>query len=198
MGFSTFHLCDTEFNQDIAFCKSFLSELIEHGPSMEWALYMKASPYDDELFHMLRKSGATLITLSLPTGQDSIDHAEKISRLARKHGIRFAIDLLVGFPDDTIKSVALIIDRLRKTSADTIGINSTIRLYPGCRISHIILGSENNTKHLLGEIKENPDFIRPAFFRRITVDSLREIIGDDPRFRIEGFERTSNYQRLGG
>jgi len=90
------------------------------------------------------------------------------------------------------------IERLRKTTADTIGINSTIRLYSGCTVTHTILDSGENTHYLLGDITDNPDFVRPAFFRKITVDMLREIIGDDPRFRIEGFERTSNYQRLDG
>ena len=40
--------------------------------------------------------------------------------------------------------------------------------------------------------------IRPVFYNSITMDMLKELIGDDPLFKIEGFERTSNYERLQG
>lgn len=195
-GFTTFHLCDTEFNQNLGHCKSFLETLIQKGPEIKWVLYVKTYPYDDELFRLLKKSGADLITLSIPTGKNWLEHSGKICRLAKKHGIKLAIDLLVGFPGETIESVKSKIEALRKIKPDTIGVNSTIRLYPGLAVVRMIVGSSDYRKHLSGAVADNPYFIRPVFYNHISVDMLRKIIGDDPLFKIEGFERTSNYERL--
>ena len=157
---------------------------------------MKSYPYDDELFLLLKKSGVELITLSIPTGNSWLEHSGKIRRFAKKHRIKLAIDLLVGFPGETIESVKSKIEALRKIRPDAIGVNSTIRLYPELAVARMINGSADYRKHLLGTVTDNPHFIRPVFYNHISVDMLREIIGDDPLFKIEGFERTSNYERL--
>ncbi len=36
------------------------------------------------------------------------------------------------------------------------------------------------------------------FYNLIPVDTIKELVGDDPLYKIEGFERTSNYERLQG
>ena len=56
--------------------------------------------------------------------------------------------------------------------------------------------SADQRRYLFGELEGNPGFIRPVFFSSISVDALKEIAGDDPIFRIEGFERSTNYERL--
>ncbi len=195
-GFTTFHLCDTEFNQNLGHCKLFLETLIRKGPEIKWSLYMKTYPYDDELFRLLKKSGADMITLSIPTGENWLLHSKKIRNISKKHGIKLAIDLLVGFPGETIESVKGKIEVLRKIRPDNVGVNSTFRLYPELPVTRTITGSADYRKHLLGEITDNPHFIKPVFYNNISVDMLREIIGGDPLFRIEGFEQTSNYERV--
>lgn len=196
-GHCEFHLCDTEFNHDLDFCHRFLETLIDRGPSIGWVLYMKTSPYDEGLFRLLKKSGAHLVTLSVPTGPDSLNHAAKVCRLAKKHGIRLAVDFLCGFPGQNVESVAGAIEALRRMGPDTVGIINAIRLYPGTGVTRTVSGSpEECRSYLRGETVDNHSFIRPVFYEGISIDQLREIIGDDPLFKIEGFERTSNYERL--
>jgi radical SAM superfamily enzyme YgiQ (UPF0313 family) len=195
-GITGFHLCDTEFNQDLDFCHTFLEMLIAKGPVISWAVYMKSSPYDDELFRLLKKSGANFVTLSIPTGSNSLEHAGKICWLAKKYNIKLAVDLLLGFPGETAESVKRTIDYMRKIRPDTIGVNTTFRLYTEMGMTREILASPRYSENLTGSVKDNPGLVRPVFYNHITVDTLREIIGDDPLFRIEGFERTSNYQRV--
>ena len=195
-GFTTFHLCDTEFNQNLSHSTTFLETLIKKGPGIKWALYMKSSPYDDNLFRLLKKSGAELITLSLPTGTNRFEHAMEQCRLAEKHGLKLAVDLLLGFPGETIDFVKRTIETLRKIRPDTVGVNSTIRLTPGLEVTRTVTGYSEYRKHMLGAVDDNPHFIRPVFYNHLSVDTLRGIIGDDPLFKIEGFERTSNYERL--
>ncbi len=197
-GITDYHLCDSEFNQDLAFCHSFLEYLITKGPKISWALYMRTSPFDDCLFELLKKSGANMLTISTPTGGDSIADAGKMIALAKKYDLAVAVDLLLGFPGDTRESIAKTIDDMRAVEPDTVGVNATLRLAPSIPVAKEIMDSAEHRKHLLGAVENNPDFIRPVFYNHITVEMLREIIGDDPRFRIEGFERSSNYERLTG
>ena len=36
-GVKSYHLCDTEFNQDLAHCKAFLNELVDRRIGISWA-----------------------------------------------------------------------------------------------------------------------------------------------------------------
>jgi radical SAM superfamily enzyme YgiQ (UPF0313 family) len=197
LGFTEFHLCDTEFNQDLAHCKAFLQTIVTRGPEITWTLYMKVSPYDDELFDLLKKSGAYLITLSVPTGKNSLDHARAIGRLAKKYGIRLAVDFLCGFPGDTVESVKQSLEILRGIEPATVGINAHLRLYPELALTRHIMSSPVYIGRLLGApLKDNQDMIKPVFYNHISIETLRELVGDDPLFTIEGFEQTSNYERI--
>lgn len=197
-GIGEFHLCDTEFNQDLDFCKAFLTTLIDKGPAISWALYMKERPFDTELFRLIKISGATLVTVSVPTGSGSPDDLPRLISQAKDAGLQVAVDLLVGLPGETDDSIARTIDRFRHMSPgpDTVGVNSTLRLYQNCAITAKVTEADEYRPYLFGELENNPGFLRPAFYRRYTADMLKTIIGDDPLFKIEGFERTSNYQRL--
>jgi len=195
-GFTRFHLCDTEFNQNLEFCKTFLTTLIGTGLEITWVLYMKSSPCDEELFRLLKRSGASMVTLSLPTGDGVPGNASDICRFAKDCGIKIAVDVLVGLPGESIDTVRRTIETLRAIGPDTVGVNSTYRLYPGLAATRRIMDSPEERTYLTGCPVDDPDFIRPVFYNRISVELLREIIGDDPLFTIEGFERTSNYERV--
>ncbi|MBN1294345.1 MAG: cobalamin-dependent protein [Candidatus Latescibacteria bacterium] len=195
-GINMFHLCDTEFNQDLSHCKAFLNELINRQLDISWSVYMKTSPYDEELFSLLKASGVHIITLSIPTGYNSLDLAKDIGKLTKKYEIKLAVDFLCGFPGDTVKSIKTSIDTLREIKPDTVGINSYFRLYPKLTVTKQILSTPEYINFVFGELQDNSDLIKPVFYNHIGVDSLRDIIGDDPLFTIEGFERTSNYERI--
>jgi radical SAM superfamily enzyme YgiQ (UPF0313 family) len=195
-GFNEFHLCDTEFNQDLNYCHNFLETLIAEGPSISWVLYMKSAPYDEKLFRLLKKSGAGLVTLSLPTGKDPMAHASEIRKLSKKHGIKLAVDFLCGFPGQSLDTIKDSLESLRRIRPDTVGLISVIRLFEGMEITRSVTSSTEYQKNLCGETENNPSFIRPVFYKSISPECLHEIIGEDPLFKIEGFERTSNYERL--
>jgi len=195
-GVCQFHLCDSEFNQDLKYCHEFLETLISARLPINWALYMKSTPYDQKLFRLLGASGANLLTLSLPTGKDGLKHAARIRRLTKKYGIRLAVDYLCGFPGQTPSEVREDVERLRRIRPDTVGLNSFIRLYSGAGVSSVANTDPDQRRFLFGELEDNPGLIHPVFYSGISTDTLKEIAGDDPIFRIEGFERSTNYERL--
>lgn len=195
-GIRDFHLCDTEFNQDLYFCSQFLEGLIARDLGIGWVVYLKASPVDEALFRLLAKSGAGPVTLSLPTGHRPFERIADIVRMAHDHGIRLAVDYLCGFPGQTLDDIRREIDILREAGPDTVGVNTILRLCPGLGITKTILGSPEHRQYILGDVDASEGLVRPVFYSRFDLDTLRSVIGDDPRFRIEGFERTSNYERL--
>jgi hypothetical protein len=195
-GITSFHLCDTEFNQNLTHCTTFLRTLIDTGPKIDWALYLRSWPYNEDLFRLLARSGANLATLSLPTGEDWLNRTKAMVQYGRDNGIRLAIDLLVGFPWQARDDVARIIDTLRSFEPSTVGVNSTFRLLKGLPLTKWVMESPGHRKHLLGAVDDNPDFLKPVFYRWLDTDMLGDLIGGDPLFKIEGFERTSNYERV--
>ncbi len=194
-GFGAFHLCDPEFNQDPAFCRNVLDELAR-GPRFSWALYLKTSPCDPDLFQRLAAAGADRVTVSVPTGPDSVERAPSVIRWAHEAGLRCAVDLLTGFPGQPRERIRYTIETLRSANPDTVGVNATFRLYPGMAVTRAVFMDPARRARLTGTVERNPDLIRPVFYTEIPLEDLRNMIGDDPRFVIEGFEHTSNYQRL--
>jgi radical SAM superfamily enzyme YgiQ (UPF0313 family) len=55
-GYHDFHLCDSEFNENLDFSKEFCEAIIGNSLNFKWTLYMKPYPYDEELFRLLSKS----------------------------------------------------------------------------------------------------------------------------------------------
>ena len=84
-------------------------------------------------------------------------------------------------------------DFFRDTRPDTVGVNAWIRVF---KYTGLGVGMRAGTP-AAGSIEgEDPDYIRPVYYSWLSVDDCRELIEDDPLFRIEGLERRSNYERL--
>jgi radical SAM superfamily enzyme YgiQ (UPF0313 family) len=107
-GYHDFHLCDSEFNDNLNFSKEFCEAIIKSSLKIKWALYMKPYPYDEELFRLLSKSNAYLITLTVDSDETiqfdnkySYDDLEKIVKYCKKYNIELAIDLLSGIHQES-------------------------------------------------------------------------------------------------
>ncbi|MFH1071707.1 MAG: cobalamin-dependent protein [Candidatus Glassbacteria bacterium] len=195
-GVADFHLCDAEFNQELSFCHRFAGDLANEGLEIGWTLYLKAVPADQRLFELLSASGAYLVTLSLPSGPDGLKRAGMMADAARENGIRLAVDYLCGFPGQSPDQVRRDLDELRTAEPDTVGLNCFIRLYPGLPLTRQILADESLRPGLTGSLTDNGSLLRPVFFSSITLEQLSDIVAGDPLFRIEGFDRKTNYERV--
>ncbi len=202
-GYRRFHLADCEFNQSLHHCVHFLERLIARNLDMEWVLYMNPHPYDEHLFTLLQQSHATLVTMSVCSdsreqARAHYDHQDirNVRDLCKKHGIKLAIDLLVGFPGESIDSVKKMIEFLKKIRPDSVGVNFYYRLYQNTVIIKDLLKSTELCSRLSRPLKAKEDFLEPIFFNKFSMDEIQALLGGDALFKLEGFQKTVNYERV--
>lgn len=196
-GGSRFHLCDSEFNEDPDFAISFLKALRESDLGIDWALYLKPSNYTRKLFQLMRETGVSLITLTVDSWKKCPLYWEDIEKIvfgARANGIRIVIDFLTGFPYEQEETLAFYLDLFRRLQPDRVGINCHLRLYRGLKVTSIIAADPSLRRHIIGN-PDDPDFLHPVFYNQLPIERLREMIGTEPLFRIEGLEKGVNYSR---
>ncbi len=196
-GYNHFHLCDSEFNENLEYAVDFCTELKKAGMAIKWALYMKPANFNKNVFRLLKDTGVYLITLSVDSYK-KCDHYwadyEKFIFSAKAYGIKTAVDFLTGFPYESDVDILRHLDQLRRPLPDSVGINTYIRLYKSLKITDIILKDTALRDKLLGNT-DDMRFIKPVFYNHIDTDKLRQLINGEPLFRIEGLEKGVNYTR---
>lgn len=199
-GFKRFHLCDSEFNINTEHCIAVCKAIIKHAGKIDWVVYMKREPFSAELFHYMHQTGVSAMTLSIDSEyctQNNFDNLALFLKIAKDTGIQVAIDLSIGYPYEDMRQARRLIEFLDKQPVDTVGINSHFRVYPGTRLFENIQ-QDNNLRQYLINGHGKGGFFYPVFFAYFPVESLKNLVGNNPKFRIEGFDKKTNYQRLGG
>ncbi len=196
-GLRRFHLCDSEFNEDLDYAMDFLKALKDAGPGLDWTLYLKPSNHNRKMFQLMRETGVSLITLTVDSWKKCPLYwgdIEKIIFSARSNGIRIVIDFLTGFPYEQDDTVKFYLDLFRRLQPDSVGINTYIRLYRGLKVTEIVQRDPALEKYILGEGGAG-DLLHPVFYNHLPAERLNEMIGDEPMFRIEGDGQGVNYSR---
>lgn len=195
MGFHRFHLCDSEFNQDINHCISVCKSIINHAGKINWALYMKPEPINEELFYWLKESGASLITLSVNSNEFRIEILDVFIEFTKQYNIPLAIDLSAGLPYEQINSLQRLLQFLNKKDISTIGVNSFFRIYPYTTLYEKIRNDVSLQKNLI-RLSPETNYLCPVFYNHLGIEELNSIIPKANNFRIEGFDAKTNYQRI--
>jgi radical SAM superfamily enzyme YgiQ (UPF0313 family) len=197
-GYNHFHLCDPEFNEDPDHALAFCESLKKLGPPITWTAYMKPGRCSEHLFSLMRETGVYLVTLTVDSFQRDkryrADVEQFISR-AQSAGITVAVDFLTGFPyenDDTLKGF---LDLFRVCRPDSVNINTYIRLYKPLRITSVIRKDPTLKDNLLGDVHDS-SFLQPVFYNQVSPERLKELIGNNPLFRVDGLDKKVNYRRL--
>lgn len=197
-GYNHFHLCDSEFNESLEFSIDFCNALKKSGMNIRWAVYMKPAEFSKKLLKLMKETGVYLITLTVDTWKKCTEYwgdIEKFVFTAKPLGLKIAIDLLAGFPYETEEDTLECLNILRRLQPDSININTFIRLYKKLQITNLILKDTNLKENLLGDISDST-FVRPLFYNHLSTERIKQMIGRDPIFRIEGLERAVNYIRV--
>jgi radical SAM superfamily enzyme YgiQ (UPF0313 family) len=199
-GFDDYHLCDSEFNIDINHCHGVLDAMAAAGLKMRWALYMKPAPCDAALLDGLQRTGAYLATVSVESaaiarGRYAWDDVAFILCGLRERGIKAAVDLTVGLPDEEIGSVRRAIDFFRTERPDKVNVNAFLRVYGGTRLESMLRTRADLRAHLTEELPDGPPLFR-LFYNQLPLEELKIMLGEDPMFKLEGFDHGTNYEIL--
>jgi radical SAM superfamily enzyme YgiQ (UPF0313 family) len=201
-GYHNFHLCDSEFNEDLEYSKKFCKTIIKKSFDFKWTLYMKPYPYDEELFELLSKSHAYLITLSVDSDKKiqagnnySYNDLEKIIKYCKKYDIEIAIDLLTGYPDEPLQSTQEVIEFFRKNRPKTVGINFYYRLFRNTELTVLIDRNPVMQKKLTRLYAKEESCVIPIFYSRYSKKDIEELICGDDLFAIPGITPGVNYQQ---
>ncbi|MEJ2306542.1 MAG: B12-binding domain-containing radical SAM protein [candidate division WOR-3 bacterium] len=201
-GYHNFHLCDSEFNEDLEYSKKFCKTIIKKSFDFKWTLYMKPYPYDEELFELLSKSHAYLITLSVDSNKKiqagnnySYNDLEKIIKYCKKYDIEIAIDLLTGYPDEPLQSTQEVIEFFRKNRPKTVGINFYYRLFRNTELTVLIDRNPVMQKKLTRLYAKEESCVIPIFYSRYSKKDIEELICGDDLFAIPGITPGVNYQQ---
>jgi hypothetical protein len=201
-GFDHYHLCDSEFNHDAAHCLGVLAELERAKLDMRWTLYMKPVPCSDEMLDGLRRTGAYLITLSVDSaiacargGAYGWDDVAAFVRGCRGRGIMLAIDLTVGLPDEPPENARRAVEFFRAKRPDKVNVNSWLRVYGGTRLERLIRERPDLHEFLTDPLPPGPPLER-LFFNQLPLPEIKMLIGDDPLFKVEGFDPGTSYEVL--
>ncbi|HSB51205.1 MAG TPA: cobalamin-dependent protein [Dissulfurispiraceae bacterium] len=197
-GFTHFHLCDSEFNEDLDFSIEFCAALRASGIRIRWAAYMKPANFNRKLLSLMRETGAYLITLTVDSFRKCPEYwadVEKLVFLAKSAGIKIAVDFLTGFPQEDDELLKWCLDLFGRLQPDSVNINTYLRLYRSLRIAGIIMSDPESRSRLLGNAHDS-SLITPVFYNRLSSEQIRELTGEDPLFRIEGLTQGVNYLRV--
>lgn len=110
------------------------------------------------------------------------DDILKTTRSCKDAGIAVMLDLLLGSPRETKKSIMHTIELMKRAGPDRVGIALGVRVYPGTELANLVMQKELR-KGLVG----GNDLLEPIFFIEPKIapfafELLDELIGDDRRF----------------
>jgi len=162
---------------------------------------MKPYPYNERLFQLLHEANAYLITLSVDSDKItqtlnnySYDDLAKIINFCNKYKIEVAIDLLTGYPYETIDSTIEMLKFFQKNRPKTVGLSFYYRIFKNTSLENSIRNDLALQKKLTRAYLENEKFLEPIFFSQYEQKDIEEIIAGDDLFRIAGIESGVNYQ----
>jgi hypothetical protein len=197
-GNNHFHLCDSEFNEDLDFSLDFCSALRISGMDMKWAVYMKPTNYNRKLFRLMKETGVYLITLTVDSfNKCSLywSDVEKIVFNAKSNGISLAVDFLAGFPYEEESVLINCLDLFRRVQPDVVNINTYIRLYKELKVTQIVMEDRTLYPYLLG-VTDDRSMIKPVFYNHVGAKRLEELIQGDNIFKIAGRGKGVNYSNV--
>ena len=200
-GYTHLHLCDSEFNSNLNFSIEFCEALAKKSLPMKWALYMKPTPYNERLFELLHKSNAYLITLVVDSDKliqainnYSYEDLAKVIDHCNNYNIEVAIDLLTGYPYETIESTKEMIEFFKENRTKSVGINYYYRIYKHTVLEKTIINDPALQQNLSRVYSEEENFLKPIFFSKYEQQDIEDLTAGDELFHIAGVKPGVNYQ----
>ncbi|MFX1350223.1 MAG: B12-binding domain-containing radical SAM protein [Promethearchaeota archaeon] len=190
-GYKQFRSCDNEFNSDLNFSMKFCRALVKENFPIKWKLFMKPYPYNEELFSLLHESNAYLIALTVSSDKRiqnlnhyDYNHLKQIIEFCNKYQIELTVDLLVGFPDESLESVKNMISFFKTHRPTKISVDSYLRVYNYTKLANTIKNDTTLQRNLIKPYFESSSFLEPVFYNQFSQNILEKLISEDKLFKI--------------
>ncbi len=200
-GYSHFHLCDCEFNEDLEYSIAFCKALKEAQLTLKWTLYMKPAPYNEELFKLLHETNAYLITLTVDSDENiqklnnyDYDDLTKIIEFCNKYKIELAIDLLTGYPGESLESTKRVVSFFKSNRPKRVGVSFNYRIAKNTPLAKLIEKDTSLQQNLSRPYSEDENFVQPIFYNHLDQSIIEKLIDNDDLFQIAGVTPGVNYQ----
>lgn len=201
-SYTHFHTCDSEFNNNLEFSIEFCKKLIERNLGIKWALYMKPTPYNEELYSLLHETGAYLVTLTVDSDERiqklnkyGYEDIAKIINLCQTYQIKLAIDLLTGYPGESLESTKRAINFFKKHRPYTVGIGFYFRIHKNTPLAELIKNNPKFQELLTGSYPDDDNLVEPIFYSQYSLEEIQDLINEDDLFKIAGIVPGVNYQQ---
>jgi radical SAM superfamily enzyme YgiQ (UPF0313 family) len=200
-GIDVLHLCDSEFNVPRNHAYAICEELNRRSLSgkVRWYAYLSPTPFDADLARAMAQAGCVGIDFTGDSGselmlrtyrqQHSRKDLAKAVKLCRMNNITVMIDLLLGGPGETTRTVRETIEFIKQIGPDCAGAALGLRVYPGTAMEQIVaeeLKDPANTgirRKYSGPI----NLLKPTFYISRALgerpaEFVRDLIAGDRRF----------------
>ena len=200
-GIDVLHLCDSEFNVPRDHAYAVCEELNRRslGDKVRWYAYLSPVQFDAELAKAMALAGCVGIDFTGDSGselmlrtyhqQHTRDDLARAVRLCRMNNIKVMIDLLLGGPGETSRTVHETIEFIKHIGPDCAGAALGLRVYPRTALEQIVAeelrdpASPAIRRKYSGPI----DLLQPTFYISPALgerpaELVRDLINGDKRF----------------
>lgn len=143
-GLKWVHFQDGTFNADKKWLFSFLTAYIK-ADLPQFLCNARPEPIDEDIIILLKKAGCDRITFGIQSGNSRIrrevagrpstnEQIIEACHLCKKHGLRTSVDIMFGWPGETVKEALNTIRLCRILDAETYSSNVLV-FYPGLRVT---------------------------------------------------------------
>ena len=209
-GVDVLHLCDSEFNvprnHAYAICEEFISRSL--GDKVRWYAYLSPTPFDADLAKAMAQAGCVGIDFTGDSGselmlrtyrqQHNREDLATAVKLCRLNNIAVMIDLLLGGPGETPRTVRETIEFIKQIGPDCAGAALGIRVYPGTAMEQIIADELRKPKKsgIRRKYRGPINLLKPTFYISTALgerpaEFVRDLIAGDQRFFEPALETDS-------
>ncbi|MHC4436359.1 MAG: B12-binding domain-containing radical SAM protein [Planctomycetota bacterium] len=209
-GIDVLHLCDSEFNIPRNHAYAVCEELNRRslGDKVRWYAYLSPMPFDADLAKAMARAGCVGIDFTGDSGSELMLRAYRQQhkredlaaavKLCRLNNIAVMIDLLLGGPGETTRTVRETIEFIKQIGPDCAGAALGIRVYPGTAMEQIIADEIRKPKKsgIRRKYRGPVNLLKPTFYISTALgerpaEFVRDLIAGDRRFFEPALEADS-------
>ena len=195
------HLCDSEFNVPRNHAYAICEELNRRslGDKVRWYAYLSPSPFDADLAEAMAQAGCVGIDFTGDSGSESMlrtyrqQHSKEdlatAVKLCRLNKIAVMIDLLLGGPGETSRTVRETIEFIKQIGPDCAGAALGLRVYPGTAMELIVAEELRDPANsgIRRKYSGPINLLKPTFYISTALgerpaEFVRDLIAGDQRF----------------